>query len=195
MKTPSWAECGIPKVVADHLRVMKPGFAFDTLVYQTVFHYHKRLYLSYTCDECGHIHTPSKTTDEVSQCPACYNKRVRCVQSLKFNTKSKVPMYSRKGQYMQIIVQTMNENFSYYFKQYPDRNVDWEWQNGMFHVAFAGGETASDALPRVAVARAALMTPYLWDTRFDWKTYTFVDKVDTHFITNLLGHLQPPRRD
>lgn len=191
MKTPSWQEIVIPKVVVDNLRIIKPGFTFDTLLYQIVFHNSKKLFVSYNCDQCGHIHTPTKTTDEVNHCPACLTKQVRCVQSLKFNKTSKVPMYSRKENYIEAIAGAMNLNFCNYFKQSPELNLDWEWRNNQFHVAFAGGETASDISPRVAIARAALMTPYLWDTKFDWKTFTFVDKVDKCFITGILSHLRP----
>lgn len=195
MKTPTWQEVGIPKVVVENLRTLKPGFSFDTLVYQTVFHYTKKLVLAYNCDECTYVHMPTKTTDEVSQCPSCFSKRVRCVQSLKFNKTSKVPMYSRKSPYMETIVRQMLDNFTIYFKQRADRAIDWEWHNDLFHVAFAGGDTASDPKPSVAITRAALMTPYLWDKNFDWKNAEFVDKVNKHFITDLLGHLTPPRRD
>lgn len=194
MKTPSWQEVGIPQIMVDHIKQLKPGFAFDSLVHQVVFQNNKKLFVSYNCDICGHKFSPTKTTDEVSNCVSCYSKRVRCIQSLKFNKGTKLPTYSRKGSYLSTLFAQMSENFSNYFKAFPERNLDWEWHGDLYHVAFAGGETATGSMPRTAVAKAALLTPYLWDTTFDWKNLTQNDKVETHFITSLLGHLQTQLR-
>jgi predicted Zn-ribbon and HTH transcriptional regulator len=219
MKIPSWEEVNIPRLVVSQVKQLKPSAIADALVHQLVYHNTKKLCVSYPCDSCGHIHSPTKATDEVSQCPACQSKRVRCVQSLKFTSGTKLPLYTRRGSYLANLLRQMTVNFNQYFlnkvttpyddllddegdfgivkmktetEQEPaERNMNWEWHDGEFVVWFAGGEAASDELPRMAIAKAALLCPYLWDMNYDWKERKRSDKVDDRFIVPLLSHLLP----
>jgi hypothetical protein len=43
----------------------------------------------------------------------------------------------------------------------------------------------------MAIAKAALLCPYLWDMNYDWKERKRSDKVDDRFIVPLLSHLLP----
>jgi hypothetical protein len=112
---------------------------------------------------------------------------VRCIQSVKFGEK-KIPYYSRTGNFILNIARQMKINFELYFKTSADRDIDWEWHNDFYHVAFAAGETGKGELPRIAIARAALLTPYLWDSLYDWKNSCYREVSDQKFLTNLINH-------
>ena len=157
MQPPTWKEVGIPEIVVRTVRAMQPTYAMDCLVSQVVFHNSKKLTLNYNCDWCGNQYIPPRATEEVGVCNNCQRRQVRCVQSLKFNPGKKIPYYTRQGLHIIQIIQQMSNNFIGYFHVQPERDVDWEWHGGKYHVAFAGGETATGELPRLAVARAALL--------------------------------------
>lgn len=187
--TPTWKDVGIPEIVVNAIKAIPASFLFDTLVHQQVFHMHKKVVPTYNCNTCGAMYTPQRSTEEVGQCNECQGKKVRCFQTLKFSGERKIPFYSRGPKFLQSIIGQMNRNFSLYFKCYPDRDIDWEWHNNIFHVAFAGGDTAQDILPRVAIAKASILTPYLWDSKFDWKDCRFVDNANQKFISHLFNQL------
>jgi len=195
MQPPNWKEVGIPDIMVRTIHIMKPTYALDCLISQMVFHNNKKLNLVYTCDMCAYQYVPQRNTEEVSQCVNCNSKRVRCLQSLKFSNDKKIPFYSRAGNFILQINDQMRNNFLSYFKTWPERDMDWEWHDGIYHVAFAGGETGTGELPRLAIARAALLTPYLWDSMFDWKTASRRDKIDQRFISQYLGHFALSKRE
>jgi hypothetical protein len=187
MQIPTWKDVGIPDIAVKSLREMLPTYAMDCLVSQIVFHNTKRLITTYRCDN-GHNYVPEKLHEEVCACPICFTKRVRCIQSVKFSSEKKIPYYSRTGNFIASISKQMKSNFELYFKVSADRDIDWEWHNDVYHVAFAGGETGRGELPRIAVARAALLTPYLWDSLYDWKNACYREVSDQKFLTNLINH-------
>jgi hypothetical protein len=189
MQPPTWKEVGIPDIVVRTIKAMQPTYAMDCLISQLVCHNSKRLTLTYVCDRCGFQYIPERNTEEVSLCGNCQNKRVRCLQSLKFGNEKKIPYYTRQGQHILYIIRQMQTNFQNYFKSNPERDVDWEWHDNLYHVAFAGGDTAMGEWPRLAIARAALLTPYLWDSMHDWKNECKRDTCDQKLITQLLNHI------
>lgn len=195
MQIPTWQSVGVPENVVNFMRTIRASFQLDCLVTQTVFHNYKKLYVSYYCDTCGFVYQPQRSNEEVCSCQNnnCGSKRVRCVQSLKFNVEKKIPYYSRGPKFISNMIRQMNTNFSAYFGNFPERDLDWEWHNGVFHVAFAGGETAADVFPRVAVSKAAILTPYLWDSFYDWKNMSRSDAIDQRFITPLLQQFLPSK--
>ena len=88
----------------------------------------------------------------------------------------------------------MYNNFRHYFNCSPEKNVDWGWHNDAYHVAFAGGETASGETAKIAVIKASLLTPYLWDSKFDWVT-GYKNDIGDHRILSVLNHLQQRKSD
>ncbi len=191
MKTPDWKAVGVPEIVVNAIKAIPASFLLDTLVHQLVFHNNKKIIVSYNCEMCGFAYTPQRSNEEVSQCgnQQCQSKRVRCIQTLKFSGERKIPYYSRGPKFLHGTIRQMNMNFATYFKSYPERDIDWEWHSNMYHVAFAGGETAQDTLPRVSIAKAAILVPYLWDSKFDWKNSCFLEDADQKFISHFINQL------
>ena len=187
MNVPTWKSVGVPQVVANAVAALPASFGLDSLVYQFVYHNQKRVSLTYACNNCGHVYVPQRASEEVCQCGRCHSRQVRCVQSLKFG--SKVPQYSRTGQHLRDVMRQMCDNFQGYFGFPADRDIDWEWHGGMYHVAFAGGDTAHDPSPRMAVVRAAVLVPYLWDSGFNWKDLRPGGAGEQGFISHILGQL------
>jgi hypothetical protein len=195
MQPPNWKEVGIPEIMVRSIRDMQATYAMDCLVSQLVFHTVKRLTVSYCCDHCGYTYVPERNNEEVSFCQNCFGYRVRCIQSLKMNAEKKTPYYSRSGNFLTQIIHGMQSNFTFYFGKEPERDIDWEWHDGMYHVAFAGGETGIGNVPRLAICRAALLTPYLWDSMYDWKNNCRRETIEQKFITQYLNHFAIPKKD
>jgi len=182
MQTPTWQSVGIPGNLVTAIKEMPASSTLDVLVHQTVFRSFKRVISTYMCGACGHTYVPTRFSEEVARCPACQGQRVRCIHSLKYPPDRKIPYYSRASKMTLRIVEQMNLNFISYFKSNPKRGMDWEWHNGRFSVAFAGGETTSDMHPRIAISKAAVLSPYLWDSYFG----TTEEVLDQRYISHLL---------
>lgn len=198
MQVPAWKDVGVPDIMVRTLRDMKPSYSMDCLVSQLVFHNVKRITSTYRCDACGFSYVPEKVHEEYCSCQSCDSKRVRCHQSVKFSGDKKIPYYTRSENFILTIARQMHINFNSYFKTPADKDIDWEWHEdnpyqSMFHVAFAGGDTGKGELPRIAITRAALLTPYLWDTMYDWKNSCVRQVTDQRFLTNLICHFAPPK--
>lgn len=191
MELPTWKSVSVPANVVQHVMSMKPSFQMDCLVSQVVFHNFKKLSVTYCCDRCGFQYQPNRTTEEVCSCQGCGLKQVRCFQSLKLPQDRKIPYYSRSSRFLTQVIAQMNKNFQIYFQAPPERDMDWEWHAGYFYVSFAGGGTAQDIFPKVAISKAAILTPYLWDTRFDWKEGKRCDEIDQKFISHIFNQLTP----
>lgn len=191
MQPPKWKDVGIPNVIVQAVRKIPASFLLDCLVHQMVYHNYKKIIPSYNCEICGHIYVPTRSTEEISHCQnnSCQSKRVKCYQTLKLSGERKIPFYSRGSKFLLSMIKQMNTNFSVYFKSYPERDIDWEWHDNNFHVAFAGGDTAQDPIPRVALSKAAILTPYLWDSFFDWKNSSPCDKADQRHISHIINQL------
>jgi hypothetical protein len=110
---------------------------------------------------------------------------------MKLPSDRKIPYYSRGPRYLDSIIKQMDNNFKIYFKTQPERDIDWEWHDGSFFISFAGGETASHPFPRVAMCKAAISTPYLWDSCFDWREGKKCDNIDQKFISHIFNQLAP----
>ena len=188
IKYPTWSDVGVPVVMADSIKAMKPCFLLDSLVYQVVFHNIKRMQLLYSCDVCSRTYVPERNSEEVVDCGFCGNRSIHATQSLRFD-KEKIPSYSRTD-YCSLfeIIRTMDENYSRYFKLRRQRNsLDWDWENRQYKIQFLGGEAACGSTPRITVVKAALLCPYLWDSLYNWSNDTQRDKTEQKHISHFIN--------
>lgn len=186
MQYPTWEEVNIPAIVPKTINTMQPSHSLDCLIHQLVFHYQKKVMPSYYCEDCGAV-SSGKPNEEINYCPNCSSKRVRCINSLKFDKK--VPFYSRTEIFLFEIIAKMAENFTLAFKTYTTKILDWEWHNKLYYVTFTGGDTGVGPSPKMAIIKAALLVPYLWDFSKDWINGGQINKYEQTSLLQIISNL------
>jgi DNA-directed RNA polymerase subunit RPC12/RpoP len=186
MEHPTWQEVGIPAILIDSIKQMKPCFLLDSLVHQIVFHNVKKLKLLYICMNCGKQYEPERNSEDISECESCGHRGICATQSLRF-TKEKIPSYSRSNFCSLFdIIRIMDENYSQYFRVNKKTSLDWDWE-GQYKVQFLGGDVAHATAPRVAVVKASLLCPYLWDSFYNWNTNSHRDALEQKYISQFIN--------
>lgn len=186
VKFPNWRDVGVPNALISTIRNMPPCFLLDTLVYQLIFHYTKKLQITYHCEVCGYQYVPTRSTEEVAQCINCGKRRVFSTQEYIF-PKDKVPLYSRNPQYNILdIIYQMDKNYIRRWKQ-ENNTFDWNWSKNYYEVQFCGGDSVQDPAPRQAVIKAAVLVPYLWDSMFDWDNDQPREVINQKYFSHLFN--------
>lgn len=163
MKHPTWKDMSIPGMLVYSIKTLPACYMIDSLVFQLVYRNRRRPLRTYFCNKCGHVHRPERSSEEISGCPKCESLLVHC--SVQWRWSREVPSYSRKtGHKFDNIYEAMFHNYVVYFKATPPPNFfDCGWGDNHLYAQFAGGELVTGDSPRLCIAKAAILCPYLWD--------------------------------
>lgn len=186
LKYPTWEEVNVPSGLVDYIRHSLVSRFLDLLIHQIVIRNRRRPVRIYTCNECGYAHIPDRSTEEISSCVECSNWEMSSVADLKF-TKS-VPHYSSKAIDLAIVFSSLEKNFQYYFEESSEDLIQCGWDDSMTYCQFLGGERVSTPNTRLSVLKAAVLCPYLWDFRFDWRSKKD-EIIDVEHLTPIINRL------
>jgi hypothetical protein len=171
MSHPGWKDVGLTPGFVAILKGMGDFHALESLVYDRVVHHGRTLQYTYHCGVCGHVHRPKRVTDDYGQCGnnRCRSRAIRGVPSLKPMSRPHPPGSCMSDEFAQRVIEAMRANYDMYFEQkfQPQELIQFRWESS-FRAQFLGGEETSAASMSVCITRAALLVPFVWDTRFDW---------------------------
>jgi len=85
------------------------------------------------------------------------------------------------------VIEAMELNFHSYFHYLPRRLIDCGWEDGIIYCQFSQGYKVKEVVsrPRMAILKAAVLCPYLWDT--NWKPKDGVTTKFSQIIRLLCG--------
>jgi len=194
IKFPDWKDVGIPSLLVDLLRSSYKGKILDFVVSNKVFKISMKTQYLYTCRTCSYKKKMSRIYEDYSTCEHCGNNLIFC-KPLILSGKDKIEPYSQVEDLVNPVIDRMVLLFTNYFKEYPPdefltcgwnlnidktkKIVDLNKNNNqpasiarnppVFNAKFACGEEVSDAVVATAVCKAAILCPFIWDSKFDWK--------------------------
>lgn len=177
---PTWASVGLTDGFAAELG-RAGDRALQSLVDIRVFHNTRKMSFLYTCRTCGVTHKPERLVDDYSQCAKCQSMAITLARTLKTpkaSGRDYRPVPALSAEYLDNLYETMRSNYELYFQGRfdPDDEHLFDVRGGagrFYDACFIGGTRASaDNMP-LAVVRAAISVPFLWDGAFDWKGKQF----------------------
>jgi DNA-directed RNA polymerase subunit RPC12/RpoP len=172
-KVPSWDDICFPVSFETYLQMLDDRILVDFFVETRVFHHEIKAGLSYTCGMCGYRKSLDKIHEDFPICPKCESKNLHAALFWRTSKDNYKPSCGREV-YAQRVVDHMRKNYQTYFQSVPNEDSFFKFKyhfgESDFLVSFLGSScAAASTCPILAVSKAALLCPYLWDGRFDWK--------------------------
>lgn len=173
---PTWEDMGVPLELVNSIKTLPPCYLLDSLVYQLVYRHNRKPVFSFQCMRCSAIHRPERSSEDITECEQCGNTTLRCSGTMRWSRE--VPSYSRKNGSgsLESLITKMYDNYDDYFVftgrhkgSFRDwLDCGWNTHNFNLYAQFIGGEKVETTSPRLCIIKAAILCPYLWDTKFDW---------------------------
>lgn len=165
---PTWADVGITDFFLQNLKSASDR-VLEQLYQDRVGHAVRKLQYVYACGVCGHKHKPNKITDDYSVCEACKSRCIRLTQQLKALSATLNPIHDSV---FAETIRVMNASYQWYFGEKLEIDiVKFGWRNNVFGARFLSGELVEGPNIGVTIAKAAYLTPFLWDLSYDWKEH------------------------
>jgi DNA-directed RNA polymerase subunit RPC12/RpoP len=177
---PTWRDVDVP---ANLIAAIKKtdNFAFiGFLLSDRVFREENKISYSYFCVQCGKEKN-SRQFEEYTLCESCLSNMVKGSphwKSTKHSYTKTTNLDTNK------IIRRMENNFGIYISKTNDI-VSFCWEND-FVCQFLSGERVKDCTPSLAIAKAAILCPFLWDTGFNWREGKKGRSNDLHY-THLIS--------
>lgn len=183
---PQWSDVGIPASLQDAMIQLEHGPLLTLLVEERVFHTENKTNFIYTCGACGWHHIVNRSYEAYDECQKCHAKQIKAVPFWK-NSKDTVKPTHRSELVSYKIAEQMGVNYRTYFNVRDSLVLELYWNQFGFNAKFKGGTgTVVATSPYVAIAKAAILCPYLWDSSFNWKIGRKTDKTADCNITHLV---------
>lgn len=190
----TWNDVFVPEVLVQKIHSLGPGRIMDSLVHQIVFKKKRRPVKIYSCNKCGEIYIPNKSTEEISFCEQCSSWDMCCRVDFKFSLP--VPFYSNQSKQFDLekIYIELQNAFIYYYKEKPtdQKFINCGWKEGIVYCKFLGGEECTGFDPRSCMIKSAILCPYLWDFSFNWSEKKDEDIENTDHLTPILRKIYEP---
>lgn len=165
---PTWASVGVTEFFLQNLKSAS-DHVLEQLYQDRVGHAVRKLQYVYSCGVCGHRHKPNKLSDDYSVCEACKSRCIRLTQQLRALSATLHPVHEAA---FAETIRIMNNNYQRYFENRIEKDiVQFGWRNNIFGAKFLSGELVEGPNIGVTMARAAYLTPFMWDLSYDWKEW------------------------
>jgi DNA-directed RNA polymerase subunit RPC12/RpoP len=163
---PTWQQVDIPKSFVDLIAKTSNGLIINYLLSDRVFRSENKIMYNYQCIRCGQNRNEIRQYEDFSSCEKCRTDLVVGYPYWK-DSKNTVRIKTESSE----IVNFMLFNYRKYFNENisEDKFFSIYWKNNRFICKFAGGDEILDSSSVNAVAKAAILCPYLWDSSFNWK--------------------------
>lgn len=197
---PSWNDVSIPKFLVENIRNNFSNHLISYLVLNRVFRFEIKPQYNYWCRNCDYRKQNVRAYEEYSVCENCGSQDFLTTTPIWRMGKDRASNVNEN--LVPHILQRMEENYKIYFnkKELPSNFVELEWLYGVAETSnpdneeekvvytkarakFVCGEEIEAESQSQAVAKAAILCPFLWDELFDWKYGVQKDKGrETHLL-------------
>jgi hypothetical protein len=168
IRFPSWRDVGMPSLLPSMIRRVKHGYLLNFLVHSRIFLTENKVQYLYLCSDCLLGEHNVSYFHSVTECNHCGSKHLRFSAYHSLGRKSASQYSSRQ---IDKVCSLMAHYHQVYIGDVVPDVMKMSWQRDRFVVKFAGGsEMSSKNHPDLAIVRAALACPFLWDGKFDLRT-------------------------
>lgn len=182
------AKVNIPEWFSEHLKNINDMTILGMLYKLLILRESSSPYLLYTCHSCGHIYTSSKLHEEYINCISCQSSKITST------VKSTVPKYQDISQtsareLIRLSTERVNSLKMTYYSQISCtecKEVGFCKNGFYFQFTGTGGPKAEAPTFIMAIMKASIMYPFLWDFDFDWNKFN-VKNIKIHQVLPILS--------
>lgn len=208
---PTWSQVGVPPSIVESIKRLPSGMLLSYLVLNRVFRFDVKAQYKYHCDNCGLHKLVNRVYDDYTRCEKC--GKTNTLRSSPLWRMGKDNIVRIDEGYAASILQRMHENYAAYFNCYPpegflnsawmlDMNVSLprrepalgslapevkDKRRAKVQAAFICGDTVEASQQSLAIAKAAVLCPFLWDDLFDWRYGITKDRGRETHLTPLIN--------
>lgn len=187
---PTWEDVSIPDSVVNSIKPLAGCYYLDSLLHQFVYRYKRKPQHTYACRQCGFCYKPDRSSEEIACCPICQCGRMRVTSVWRWGKE--VPPYTRTNRDLNEIIDKMSVNYISYFGTAPTPIINCGWASDCVYCQFKGGNLVRDYSSRLCFAKAAILCPYLWDTKFDWNLPKTMDTISIEHFSPIANNYCHP---
>jgi hypothetical protein len=181
---PSWKDVGVPNFIIENIKHIRSAQFLGYLVLNRVFRYEVKPQYNYHCRNCDYRKQNVRAYEDYSVCESCGYNDISAFPIWRMGKDKATPISEMS---VPGILQMLEENYNVYFqKEIPEDFIDVQWRYAVIktpmpdgevdkmvyskaYAKFACGEEVEAESHSFAVAKAAILCPFLWDDLFDWK--------------------------
>lgn len=189
---PNWKDVGLSPYFVENLRALCIGDKIDFLIANKVYKDILRSQFKYYCNNCGKSKNSNRIYEDYSKCENCGSYKISCISDWKYPMLDECDPFSSDNSFVSPILVRMQYNYKMYFGELPpEKFLDFstafkKYCNDSyphFKAQFICGEEVEEISASLAVCKAALLCPFIWDDVFDWKNrYRRDESRKTHII-------------
>lgn len=181
----TWNDVWLPLDMLSYIKNCNNTSMLENIVHLIIMRATPKLSYIYICQECSHVHQPERVNEEVSFCPNCqsyqisYQARVSGITPI--NQKKK-EIFSSK---MTGLINQVYLLHSSYFGINPDPEDFFKcgFSPQMYWAQFTNGDVGESRSPKIAVMKAAILCPFVWDLNFEFENKKITPAVVLRAIT------------
>lgn len=182
---PTWRDYDIPQGMIDGIRNCNHNSLLGFLVNDRVFRIENKINYQYECFRCGHTKVVTRQYEDYSSCEKCRCEATHGIPFLKECRGSNKALNNFDAS--RIIAQMSLNHAKYFGAVEPDiASISWESGSGLFVSKFLCGDEVRDSSSERAVAKAAILSPFLWDNKFNWRDGIKNDRGNDLHISHLI---------
>lgn len=182
---PTWRDYDIPQRLVLGIHNTNKNNLIWFLLNDRVFRIENKINYHYECFRCGHGKVVTRQYEDYSLCEKCHHETTIGTPFLKDSCENiKLPINQTANR----IVTQMILNHEKYFnvKNVDIFNLTWESNMSCFVSKFVFGEEVRESSAERAVAKAAILSPFLWDNKFNWRDGIKNDRGNDLYISHLM---------
>lgn len=211
---PKWQDVGVPKSFIKIIKESNSNQLLSYFIVNRIFRFNVKPQYLYHCNHCDHRKVLTRVYEEYVTCEGCGK-----TGKLHITPQYRMGKDARPNINDQLcgnIIRKMFDNHVDYFGTPPDDNYfSYGWQldikktrsavnpNDNFDFGkplksiaqFLSGDRIESDGSVMAICKAAILTPFLWDDKFDWQLYLKKDSSQETPLTPLVYMLYKCNND
>lgn len=180
IRTPTWRDVNISDSLINLIKESDDLEFISFLVNDRVFHKENKINYQYVCGSCGYSKLITRQYEDYSSCEDCRSKKIQGFPHWKYHRHGSAILNTTN-----VIVDKMVLNLNQYFGKKFDNAVDFNWDDG-FKAKFFSGDQIVESNPTLAIAKASVLCPFLWDANYNWRDFIHNDCNNDLHIPHIL---------